>query len=401
VTGELALLRERLAARVIAANGIRSGRVAAALRDVPRHLFLPGLPPEAAYRDDAIVTKRDAAGMPVSSSSQPAIMAIMLDQLELAPGHRVLEIGTGTGYNAALMRHIVGPSGLVVSADIDADLAGRAREQLAGAGYPDVVVLAADGAEGCPAHAPYDRVIATVGVSDLAPAWLDQAAAAARIVVPLDVRGAQLSVAFGRTGRHWTSRSLAPCGFMRMRGSLAGPERVVFPLPGLAVTLYDGRDLDTAALAAALGGPRAEQPTGVRAGASQVCWGLGLWLATREPRWCGLSGEQAAVLDRPPIRHGDWRSTVGIAADDGIAMLAAADAAQGSVTLTAAGFGPGAARLAAELAAQVLAWDEAGRPGPQRLHVDAYPRSSPDQPYPLGDEIVIERPATRFVVYRA
>src|SRR5580704_16083904 len=209
-------MRERLATRVIAANHVGSDLVADALRTVPRHLFLPDLPPEDAYLDDAIVTKRDADGQPISSSSQPAIMAIMLDQLTLAPGQRVLEIGAGTGYNAALMRHIVGPSGTVVSVDIDADVADRAREHLASAGYPDVTVVAADGAGGYPPGALYDRVIATVGVSDLAPAWLHQAAPGARIVVPLDVRGSQLAVAFGRAGSggHWVSRSIAPCGFM-------------------------------------------------------------------------------------------------------------------------------------------------------------------------------------------
>jgi len=418
VTDGLAALRERLAARVIAANGIGSGRVAAALHDVPRHLFLPGVPPEAAYRDDAIVTKRDASGLPVSSSSQPAIMAIMLDQLELAPGQRVLEIGAGTGYNAALMRHIVGPSGLVVSVDIDADLAGRARDHLACAGYPDVLVLAADGADGCPAHAPYDRVIATVGVGDLAPAWLDQAAERARIVVPLDLGGPQLSVAFGRTGRHWTSRSVAPCGFMRMRGALAGPERAVPLEPGVFLLLPGPRDLDPAAVAAALAGPGTEQPTGVAAGPAQLMWSLGLWLAAREPRRCALSGEQrrAPALAGAPLRVQGVRTTFGIVDDDGIAVLSAAGAqapecrpgpqwpdgpAGAAVTLGAAGFGRGAARLAADLAAQVRAWDEAGRPGPAGLHVDAYPRSSPDRPYPLRDELVIERPATRFVVYRA
>src|ERR1700750_873998 len=146
----LAGLRERLVAQVLHPSGIRAERIAAALRDVPRHLFLPHLPPEDAYLDDAIVTKRDADGQPMSSSSQPAIMAIMLDQLTLAPGQRVLEIGAGTGYNAALMRHLVGPSGTVVSVDIDADLVGQAREHLARGGYPDVTVVAAGGAGGVP-----------------------------------------------------------------------------------------------------------------------------------------------------------------------------------------------------------------------------------------------------------
>ena len=194
-------LRERLVAEVQRVTGVRDERIAAALRDVPRHLFLPHLPPRDAYLDDAIVTKRDAEGQPISSSSQPAIMAIMLDQLALAPGQRVLEIGAGTGYNAALMSHITGPSGAVVSVDIDADLAAQARGHLAAAGYPEVTVVAADGAGGYPPGAPYDRVIATVGVGDLAPAWLDQAGPGARIVVPLGVRGLQVSVAFERSDR--------------------------------------------------------------------------------------------------------------------------------------------------------------------------------------------------------
>src|ERR1700758_224146 len=138
-------MRERLGPRGVASPRIRSERVAAPLHARPRHLFLPGLRPEAAYRDDAIVTKRDEAGQPISSSSQPAIMAIMLDQLDLAPGLRVLEIGAGTGYNAALISHVVGPSGQVTSVDIDSELVGQAREHLARAGFSDVTVVCADG----------------------------------------------------------------------------------------------------------------------------------------------------------------------------------------------------------------------------------------------------------------
>ena len=412
-------MRERLATRVIAAHRIGSERVAAALHAVPRHLFLPEQRPEAAYRDDAIVTKRDEAGQPISSSSQPAIMAIMLDQLDLAPGHRVLEIGAGTGYNAALISHIVGPTGQVTSVDIDPELVAAAREHLASAGFGDVTVVVADGAGGDPEHAPYDRIIASVGVSDLAPAWLAQAAPSARIVVPLDLRGTQLSVAFERADPAtpdgpWTSRSLAPCGFMRMRGALAGPERVVLLAPGLSLLLPDGipaggmPEVAGEAVAALLAGPAARHPTGVRATSAQVFWGLGLWLAAHEPRSfrlteerpSGRRGGSGGRLTGAPWRGPGWHSTVGLLDGDGLAILTCATADRpGLLGLDTAGFGADAARLAADLAAHVQAWGEAGRPGITGLHVDAYPRTSADQSQPPGDALIMERPGTRFAVY--
>jgi protein-L-isoaspartate(D-aspartate) O-methyltransferase len=418
-------LRERLVAQVLSTSGIRDERIAAALRDVPRHLFLPHLPPEDAYLDDAIVTKRDTEGQPISSSSQPAIMAIMLDQLDLAPGQRVLEIGAGTGYNAALIRHIVGPSGAVVSVDIEPDLVDRAREHLASAGYQDVRLVAADGADGYPPGAPYDRVIATVGVSDLAPAWLQQAGPGARIVVPLDVRGSQLAVSFGRAGGggHWVSRSIAPCGFMRMRGSLAGPERTVILQPGLSVmlpdglTLADGREVDGAALAAFLDEPPVEFVTGVWTSFPQIFWGFGLWLAAGDRRSCGVAEDRSAGsgdsaepsaasrLARAPLLSRGMVATAGILDSGGIAVLTATqvtpavDGRPAQLALDVAGFGPHGAELGAALAAHVRAWDRAGQPGAARLHVDAYPRSSPDEPAPASDALLIGRPATTFVVY--
>jgi protein-L-isoaspartate(D-aspartate) O-methyltransferase len=408
----LAERRERMTAEVLQTSGVRDERIAAALRDVPRHLFLPHLPPEEAYLDDAIVTKRDAEGQPISSSSQPAIMAIMLDQLALAPGQRVLEIGAGTGYNAALMSHIIGPAGTVVSVDIDPDLVESARGHLASAGYPDVIVVAADGADGFLSGAPYDRVIATVGVSDLAPAWLQQAGPGARIVVPLDVRGSQLAVAFGRAGSggHWISRSVMPCGFMRMRGSLAGPERTVVLQPGLSVTLpdgltlADGHEVDGAVLAAFLDGPPTEFATGVRTSSMQVFWGLGLWLSAGDPRSCAVAGERRAgeedgPLAHAPLRGGTLLATAGIVDSGGIAVLTADQPEPGQLALAVAGFGPHGSQLGAALAAHVQAWDRASQPSAARLHVDAYPRSSPDEPVPPGDALIFERPATRFVVY--
>jgi protein-L-isoaspartate(D-aspartate) O-methyltransferase len=410
LTDNLARMRERLATRVIAGTGISSERVAAALHAVPRHLFLPEQPPEAAYRDDAIVTKRDENGQPISSSSQPAIMAIMLGQLDLAPGHRVLEIGAGTGYNAALISHVVGPSGRVTSIDIDPELVGRAREHLARAGFGDVTVVCADGAAGDPEHAPYDRIIATVGVSDLAPAWLAQAAPQARIVVPLDVRGTQLSAAFEHAAQGpWTSRSLVPCGFMRMRGSMAGPERVVALSSGLSLLLPDGTpEVDAQAVDTVLAGPSAPHPTGVRAISVQVFWGLGLWLAAREPRSCRLSEERPrgqrgradGRLPEAPLRSPGVHATLGLLDGGSLAVLTCTPAPgrSGPFTLGTAGFGPRAAELAADLAAHVRSWDEAGRPGLAGLHVDAYPRACAT-PADRPGALIMERPGTRFVVY--
>src|SRR6201994_363364 len=333
---DLARLRDRMVAEVTAADRTVSASVTEALLVVPRHLFLPGIPPAAAYRDDAIVTRRGPDGQPTSSSSQPTIMAIMLDQLGLEPGQRVLEIGAGTGYNAALMKYLTGPGGAVSTVDLDPEGAAEATAHLATAGYPDVTVVAADGAEGYPPGAPYDRIIATVGVSDLAPAWLHQAAPGARIVVPLDVRGSQLAVAFGRSGSggHWVSRSIAPCGFMRMRGSLAGPERAVVLQPGLSVmlpdglTLADGNEVDGAALAAFMAEPPTEFATGVRTSSTLVFWGLGLWLATRDSRSCGVTEELAAGdapgrLDRAPLGGAGMAATAGIVDSGGIAVLTA------------------------------------------------------------------------------
>ena len=143
------------AARTALARGLSaSATVAAAFLAVPRHEFLPGLRAAQAYHDAAVVIKSDADGLPVSASTQPAMMAVMLDQLGLVPGQRVLEIGAGTGYNAALLAHLVADQGSVVTVEVDGEVAGRARATLAAAGFGGVTVLCADGALGAPEQAP-------------------------------------------------------------------------------------------------------------------------------------------------------------------------------------------------------------------------------------------------------
>jgi protein-L-isoaspartate(D-aspartate) O-methyltransferase len=118
----------------------------------------------------------------------------------LAAGHRVLEIGTGTGYNAALIARIVGDQKSVVTIDVVPDLIGQARVNLTAAGYGRVTVVCGDGAAGVPDHAPYDRIIVTTGTWDLATQWWAQLGPAGRIVLPLSIRGIQLSVGLEMPG---------------------------------------------------------------------------------------------------------------------------------------------------------------------------------------------------------
>lgn len=217
--------RDALVDELRRAGLIRTAAVEAALRAVPRHLFLPDVPLAKAYADEAVVTRTGPDGLPTSSASQPSIVAIMLEQLDVRPGHRVLEIGAGTGYNAALLAHLAGPGGRVTSVDIDGETAGAAGNALAAAGVRTAVVRHADGWSGNRDAAPFDRVEATAGIWDVSPHWVDQLVDGGVLVAPLWLGpGLQASVAFSRVVRSLRSSSVQPCGFMRLRGAGAGPE---------------------------------------------------------------------------------------------------------------------------------------------------------------------------------
>ncbi len=192
---------------------------------VPRHIFLPTLPLEQVYSDEAIPTKRDSDGRVLSSSSQPSMMAIMLRQLRLSPGDNVLEIGTGTGYNAALMQYIVGEGGSVTTVELDKQLAEEARVNLQHARMgTKVTVVDADGALGYAPRASYDRIIATVATWDIPPAWIRQLKPAGILVAPIWIDSWQVSAAFTiqPDGSLYSPRNL-PCGFIPLRGLAAGP----------------------------------------------------------------------------------------------------------------------------------------------------------------------------------
>ena len=214
--------------------------VADAMTAVPREAFVPSHPPADAYADKVLVTKWDESGVAISSASQPAIVAIMLEQLRVERGHTVLEIGAGTGYNAALLGRL---ARRVITMDIDEDVAREARAHLAG--MDNVEVRAADGWAGAPDSAPYDRIELTIGTSDVSPAWRDQLAEDGLLVLPLWLRvGVQVSVAFRRDGDALRGESVRDCGFQRLRGPHGGPEGLVSIGDGEFVVLDEASDAD-------------------------------------------------------------------------------------------------------------------------------------------------------------
>ena len=220
---EATRLRERMVARLKASGALRDEAVERAMLRVPRHLFLPGHRLEEAYDNVAITTTWER-GAPVSSVSQPEIIAVMLQQLRVEPGMRVLEVGAGSGYNAALLAELAGPTGSVISLEIDAALATAAGERLLAAGYPPerAQVIAGDGWRGWPAGAPYDRIELTVGAMDLSPAWFAQLAEEGALVAPLWLGATDVSVGLRKRAGALVSESWTLCGFVRLRGEGAG-----------------------------------------------------------------------------------------------------------------------------------------------------------------------------------
>ncbi len=403
-------------------NGVlKSTAAEAAFRKAPRHLFLPNEPLERAYQDIAIPVKMTAEGVSTSSSSQPTIMAIMLEQLELRPGMRVLEIGAGTGYNAALMAELVGESGSVIAVDIQPDIVDRARENLDRAGYERVQVVAADGGEGWPGAAPYDRIILTASSWVVAPAWREQLAAGGRLLLPLALlQGPQKSIAFERRGDELASLSIWDCGFMPLQGAFGVPAPQalrVGPAGRLALNSPRPLAVEAETLSAWLGAPGEVLATGVKVLIWDLLGGFLAWQSARSPediRILSASGDAvqdalplallalggrerrveaflqvlpggAAALVRPPDEELHWHNIDN--PDDNPGALPF------EVCVRQLGPDPAAAR---HLAAMVQAWDAAGRPDSNRLRVRGLPAGSP---LDLGPgEFLVERPWTWFVV---
>ncbi|RPK64642.1 Protein-L-isoaspartate O-methyltransferase [Streptomyces sp. ADI96-02] len=242
--------RQALVRDIVAEGGLTDPAWRAAFEEVPRHLFVPyyyvpgvhgherlwGEDPDpgrrerwlrGAYANEPLAT-RIKDGELLSSSSQPSLMALMLDALDVRDGDTVLEIGTGPGYNAALLSHRLG-SAAVTSVDLDPEITESARRHLASAGHRPAVVTG-DGARGCPQRAPYDRIIVTCTLPSVPAAWPEQCRAGARVLAPFATGLISLRVRATERGPYAEGRFLhTPAYFVPLRGAL--PQRE--PLPHL------------------------------------------------------------------------------------------------------------------------------------------------------------------------
>lgn len=371
------------------------------LLDTPRHQFVPDAPLEATYNPwQAVITHRFSDGRSLSCISAPFVVAMMLDQLNVQPGNRVLEIGAGTGYNATLLAQLAGRDDLVTSIDIDPDVTTQATRNLTAAGHGGVHVITGDGAHGHAENAPYDRLIATVSPWDIPTAWWNQLAPGARLVAPLRWRGQARSVAFTYTDGHLVSDSLHLCGFVYLVSPDEGERSAPISADGM-ITLHYDRDqaVDLDALHDVFDQPRTTAWTGITIAGDEPHDGIWLRLTATDPRVCRLDVHPDVPDDvAQPVQA--FRSPA-LVEGGSLAYLTSRrrETGEGPDTqvrweLGAIGHGPAATELTEHLSDEIRAWaPERDQRTPRVL---VYPAGTPDAQLPSGT--VLDKNHSRFVL---
>jgi protein-L-isoaspartate(D-aspartate) O-methyltransferase len=231
------VFRNQMVAKIKAQNLQLKPDVEQAMLVVPRHKFAHWLSLEQAYAL-AAHSLPGVSAETMSTISHPSAVALMLEPLELQPGHRVLEIGAGTGYNAALIAQIVGLTGCVTTVDIEAFIVAGAKTNLRSTGFERVKVILGDGSLGYKDHAPYDRITATVGVWEIPLEWFEQLEPNGRIAIPLHLFGDSSDhdyVVLEHQGNHLAGYQDIGLRMVKMRGGTGAhpsvPETITSDFP--------------------------------------------------------------------------------------------------------------------------------------------------------------------------
>ncbi|MET1111631.1 MAG: protein-L-isoaspartate(D-aspartate) O-methyltransferase [Allosphingosinicella sp.] len=209
---DFAAEREKMVRQQLAGRGIEGARLLDAFRTVPRELFVPGSVRELAYEDGPLPIE---AGQTIS---QPYIVALMIEAAGIAPGDRVLEIGAGSGYAAAVMSRV---AGAVIAVERHAELAALARERMARLGYANVRIVEGDGTAGLPAEAPFEAILCAASGSHVPDALRRQLAIGGILVMPVGEPDAvQDLVKVARRGEEAFEREdLGPVRFVPLIGT--------------------------------------------------------------------------------------------------------------------------------------------------------------------------------------
>ncbi|MFJ4513875.1 methyltransferase, FxLD system [Streptomyces sp. NPDC088816] len=393
-------LREALAQRLVDSGHLRSQAAIDAFRSTDRHAFLPGVDLESAYKEDAVPIKHDEHGEMISCISAPSIVATQLEQLGAQPGHKILEAGAATGYNAALLGKIVSPGGQVWTLDVDQDLVAGANKNLSEAGVDNATAVMADGAAGLPEHAPYDRIIFTVGAGDVPVKILDQLAPGGRLVLPMRIRGSiSRSFAFERDGETWKTVSCEMATFIPLRKGVCDDVYTLVPMAGegnVRLETFSEQDVDRDALRSVLDQQQTKIYTGVKFRRGSAWEWLYLYLACVLPN--GLSRLPGQRPGFTP--HFGWGS---MAALDGgslayLTIRESEDEKGRYWEVGVIGHGEGGADLAEQVVSEIRAWDASGgndapEPGFRMAVADSRDRLTADDP-----RFVVDKPYSRLVV---
>jgi protein-L-isoaspartate(D-aspartate) O-methyltransferase len=398
-------LRDAMIRRIKDIGYTVSGPVEDALRAVERHAFVPDAALADAYASSIVVTKRGPQNEVLSCLSEPGIVALQLGQLDVRPGHRVLEVGAGTGYTAALLAHLAGPHGQVTTIDVDTDIVAAAQRNLAAAGFDAVEVVLGDGALGYPDSGPYDRVVAAVGAFGIPDSWLSQLAPGGRLVVPLRIVGSvSRSIAFERSGDGgWHSVDHQMCGFVPLRKGIADDPRNMITLTAdNAVTLHLNQEhaVDPTAMAGLLDQPRTEAWTSVTFGPRESLEWLYLWLAcTQAGRLCRMAVEPSAV-DSGLVDPMFPASAMAVVGDGELAYLTwrAAEGASDRrerAEVGVIGHGRAGTALAERVAEAIQIWDDEHRQRGVRFEI---PAARSDVSDPARGRFFLDRPHNPITV---